>query len=265
MRIVILTVDHIYANLVVKALLQTFKKDIKFVIISGVILNKSTFLSSLKKYLEISGNYYFFAQVFKLVIYKFLTKVTRNEDSRFYIFKNVLKKQQIPYTQSADVNKKEFIRKMETFKPDLIVSVFFNQILSANVIKIPKKGVINIHPAYLPHYKGVSPVFWALRNKELTSGVSIHFVNEGIDTGGIISRKKIKISPRDGEDSLYLKCAMVGADLLIRAINTTKRGKVKTINNSTGRYYSLPTKEAVSKFKQNGRSFFKLKEYIFNK
>ena len=263
MRIIILTADHLYANVVLKDLITIFKKDIKQVVISKVILHKHSLIVSLKKYFLISGIYYFLAQVFKLEIYKVLSSVVKNKKNKFYSFKHLLKNEKIPVVSAVDVNSRLFIRKIAKINPDLIISVFFNQILSPEIIKLSKKGAINIHPAYLPNYKGVSPVFWALANSEKFSGVSVHYINEDIDTGGIIYRKKIPISKNDGEDSLYLRTAREGVVLLTKAINDISKGRVKTVNNTRGTYFSLPTKAAVEKFKKKGRNFFRIREYIF--
>lgn len=264
MKIIILTVDHLYANLVLKELVRSFKKDINRVIVSGVILHNHSFLASVKKYLVVSGVYYFLAQTIKLEVYKLLSAIIKSRESKFYSFKNLLNIEKIPFNKEANVNNKIFLKQVMKIKPDLIVSVFFNQILSSKLIKLSKKGVINIHPAYLPDYKGVSPVFWALVNGERFGGVSVHYINEGIDTGSIIVRKKISIEKNDSEHSLYLRSAKTGSGLLIKAINDIKRGRAKKINNLGGRYYSLPAKKTIDKFKKRGRYFFNLKEYIFN-
>ena len=262
MKIIIFTVDHLYANVVLKKLINHYGFDIKLIVVSGVILHNSSFTESLKKYLKISGKYYFLVQALKLELYKIITVLTKNKSSKFYSYKNFLTEEDTKLIKVRNVNG-DFVNIVKQIKPDLIVSVLFNQILSPELIKHSKKGAINIHPAYLPDYKGVSPVFWALTNKEKYSGVSVHYINSSIDTGGIISRKKVLINKNDTEDSLYLKLVNLGTHLLIKAINDIKRGPVKTLNNSEGRYFSLPTKEAVNKFKKNGRNFFNLKEYIF--
>ena len=264
MKITIFTVDHLYANLVVKELVNKFPDEIQAVVVSGVILSNKSLLSSLIKYFTTSGLYYFLAQSIKLEIYSFLSRVVRDKRSKFYSFKNQLQENKITLFHEVNVNSTSFMNFLNRQKPDLIVSVFFNQILSPELLNLPKKGVINIHPAYLPNYKGVSPVFWALTNNEKYSGVSVHFIDKGIDTGGIIARKKILISKSDGEDSLYLRLAREGAGLLIRVINDIRKGRVTRINNSKGSYYSLPTSKAVRKFKKQGRNFFNLMEYIFN-
>lgn len=265
MKIIIFTVDHIYSNKVVKDMISAFGSEIKLLARSDTLLPKKTKPQALKKYLKISGFYYVFIQITKLEIYKFLSVLTGMfsiKNSKFYPYRRLAKNFNVKLVSVKDVNGKEFVKKIKNVKPDLIVSVYFNQIVSEDIIDIPEKGVINIHPAYLPDYKGVSPVFWSLANSEEYAGVTVHYINRGVDTGSIIEREKVKIEKDDTEHSLYWRICKIGSPLLIRTISNIKIGNVKPVANIGGRYFSLPTKEAVKKFKKN-RGFLNLKDYIF--
>jgi len=149
---------------------------------------------------------------------------------------------------------------IKDLNPNLLVSIFFNQILSKKLLSI-SQDCINIHPAYLPSYKGISPVFWALANDESYTGVTVHYIDEGIDTGEVIYQKEIPISPNDTEHSLYFKCCEAGTALLLKALMDFESGKVKPVNdkNTEDSYFSLPTKQAVRQFRRNGRKFFRLR------
>lgn len=265
MKIIILTTDHIYANKVLNNLVATFGNEIKLIAQSETLLPKKTKFQALKKYLKVSGFHYVFAQIIKLEIYKFMSLLTTTlslKNSRFYSYKPLAKKFAIKLEGVKDVTGKDFVKKINKVNPDLIISIFFNQIISADLISIPKKGVINIHPAYLPDYKGVSPVFWSLVNNEEYVGVTVHYINQGVDTGNIIEREKVKIEKGDSEHSLYWRLCEIGSILLIRVAGDIKNGRVKSIANIGGRYFSLPTKKAVEKYKKS-RTFFNLKDFIF--
>lgn len=267
MKIVIFTVDHIYANRIVKELIKEFGREISLVVESGVLLHNRSLPAALKKYLQTSGFYYVLVQAVKLELYKSLSKICTaifpdRIDSKFYSFRKLAKRNSIKVVKIFNVNNEESRKILSKEKPDIFVSVFFNQILKSEIISISRLAVLNIHPAYLPDYKGVSPVFWALVNGEKKSGVSVHFIDRGIDTGGIIKKEQIKIDGNDTEDSLYWKAVLTGAPLLVSAINEIKEKKnVEVTDNKGGRYFSLPTKEAVEKFRKN-RSFFNIKNYI---
>ena len=96
------------------------------------------------------------------------------------------------------------IRKLKEFEPDYILSVHFPHILPPEILAIPKKGCINLHPAYLPWNKGWHTPSWALLDGT-PAGATLHFMDEGIDTGPIIARKEVRPSPDDTTHTLYAK------------------------------------------------------------
>ncbi len=259
MRIILLTTDHAYASYVVRDMLSEYGNDVVHIYYSNTLLPKKTFTQALLRYYRISGIKYIVWQGVKLEIYKIFGRVFPKLSSA----KKLASTLGVTYSQVSDINNPQTVSMIKKLKPDLIVSVFFNQILKSEVINIPSMGVINLHPAYLPNYKGVSPVFWAIANREKTAGVSVHYINAGIDTGGIIARELITVEKSDTEDSLYWKCVRAGCSLLKESIREIKIGSVKTVKNAKGSYYSLPTKAAVKKYAKGGRPFFRLKEYLF--
>ena len=174
---------------------------------------------------------------------------TLNEISKHY---------SVPLFKIYNINSEHSIRLINKLNPDLIVSIFYTEILKNYVINIPKKGCINLHPSYLPAYKGVSPYFWILYNKEKETGFTIHYLTEKIDSGSIIIQKKINIE-NDNFYSLKNKLTYLGKDLLIKSINLIKNDKVVAIKqDETGSYYSWPTPEVIKKI----RSKFNIKDYI---
>jgi len=269
MRIVILTVDHVYANKVVKDLILKYGSEVKLIVESDCLYYNKSLFESLKKYYDISGLYYIIVQALKLQIYKYLSLIITkfnlgSVSSKFYHFEKCAEVNKVPVKKIFNINSDLGLKVLKKYKPDLIVSVLFNQLLGKSVISLPAKGVINIHPAYLPDYKGVSPVFWALANSEENVGVSVHYINQGIDTGQILARKRLRIERKDTEDSLYLKLVKVGSPLLIGVIDKLKaRIKINKIVNTKGRYFSLPTKKAVKKYLKKRKSFFNLSDYLF--
>ncbi|MFX0194928.1 MAG: methionyl-tRNA formyltransferase [Candidatus Hodarchaeota archaeon] len=98
--------------------------------------------------------------------------------------------------------------------PDLLITCTFPLILKKNVLEIPKFGGINIHPSLLPRYRGPSPIFWVLFNRERYTGVTIHKLNEKCDEGDILFQERIEINSHDDLDSLTKKVASISADLL---------------------------------------------------
>ena len=94
----------------------------------------------------------------------------------------------IPVKHVHDINHPTVINLIQDLKPDIIVSAYFNQIIKEPVIDLPKFGILNIHPGWLPAYRGAMAYFWVLKNGSEKAGVSIHWIDKGIDTGELVSR-----------------------------------------------------------------------------
>lgn len=108
----------------------------------------------------------------------------------------------------------EFTQKLSRLKPDLIYVWSYPLILPEEILEIPKFGCVNVHLGLLPEYRGVNGVRWALLNGEQTTGVTIHFMDAGIDTGDIIARVSFPILPTDDILSLMKKSKRAGLFLL---------------------------------------------------
>ncbi len=106
----------------------------------------------------------------------------------------------------------EYLR--DQLKPDIIVSVFFNQILKQEVLASAKEAALNVHPSPLPEYRGMAPIMWMLAEGAKEGGVTIHHMNEKIDDGRIIRIRRFEIEQSDNYFSLYSKAADVGAEML---------------------------------------------------
>jgi len=98
-------------------------------------------------------------------------------------------------------------------QPALIVAVYYDRILKREVIDIPPMGCVNLHFALAEEYRGCYPTTWAITDGKDHAGVTIHYIDEGVDSGDIISEKRIDIMPTDTGRSLYEKCTVEGAAL----------------------------------------------------
>ena len=110
---------------------------------------------------------------------------------------------------------------------DLIVETAYAQILTKNMLDIPKYGAINIHGSLLPKYRGASCIQAAILNGENQSGITYMKMDEGLDTGPIIARKKIKIEPIDTAGSLHEKLSRLGGEYIVPTLLDYINGKIK--------------------------------------
>lgn len=187
-----------------------------------------------------------------------------NRKRKWLTVKEIIKKYAIPLHATKDINSEETVNVIKKWQPDLVVSLYFNQILKKEVIEIAKKATLNMHPGILPKYRGVWADFWKLYNKEKTAGVTIHHINEKIDRGDIIAQIKYPIKRGDTKFSLMLKSAQHGSQMLIEIIKKFKTGRaIRTLKiRGKGKYYRLPTREQFEKFYMQGKRLFSPKRFL---
>lgn len=128
--------------------------------------------------------------------------------------------------QPQKVREKECVEFLKSYKPDLIVVVAFGQILSKEILDMPKYGCINVHASLLPKYRGAAPIQWAVINGEKVSGVTIMRMDIGIDTGDMILKKEVPLDVEETGGSLFDKLAKVGGSLCVEAIEQFEQNTV---------------------------------------
>ena len=109
----------------------------------------------------------------------------------------------------------------------MIVLVYYDQILRHDVLRIPPHGCVNLHLALAEEYRGCYPSTWALMNGETETGVTLHYADEGIDTGDIIAQRTVRIEPQDTGRTLYYKLTQAGIQLFSHMLPRLMSGKTK--------------------------------------
>jgi len=147
--------------------------------------------------------------------------------------------------QPANFKPAGVVEQLAQFRPDVIVVAAFGQILPRSVLTIPRHGCINVHPSLLPRFRGASPVASAILAGDEFTGVSIMLMDEGMDTGPILARAQIPISPLDNTGSLTAKLSLIGARLLLEALCYYSRGELtpRTQDGAEATYCRPITKE----------------------
>jgi len=134
----------------------------------------------------------------------------------------------IPLSQSRESWDEKLAEVLTVLKPDLIVSAGFMKILGPKVLAIFKGKIINTHPALLPNYPGAHAVTDALAAGEIETGSTIHFVDEGVDTGQVIAQEKVKILNSDNESSLHERIKQTEKELLVTVVGQFVSGQLTT-------------------------------------
>jgi len=117
---------------------------------------------------------------------------------------------------ASSLKKAKTLEKIKTLAPDAGLSVMFDYILDKTFLDLFPGGIFNLHPGYLPYNKGAFANVWAIVD-QMPAGVTFHVIDEGVDTGAIITQKKVKIEPIDTGETLYRKLEKSGIALFKEA------------------------------------------------
>ena len=111
-------------------------------------------------------------------------------------------------------------------KPDVIITCAYGQIVSKDILDIPKYGCINIHASLLPKYRGGAPIHYALINGEEETGVTLMYMDEGMDTGDMLVSERIKIEDNDNIEILSDKLSVLGSKMIVNYLEDIINGKI---------------------------------------
>ncbi|MES2519845.1 MAG: formyltransferase family protein [Bacteroidota bacterium] len=254
MRIILLTQDDpFYLAQNIDYLIKKLPKHSE--IVATVVFEVSpfgkreSFTEKLKKTYDIFGLGFFVNYGVKFV----MSKLNPNKK-----VKNILAKYKVPLIEfEGNINRAENLELLKAYQPDLLVSIAGNQIFKLPLINLATKGCLNLHTALLPKYRGLMPSFWVLKNNEKYTGVSIFFVDEGIDSGDILVQKKVEIGNRTQAELIdYTK--LLGMDAILESVDKIHTGNYELIPNPNEEmtYFTFPTKEDVKAFLAAGKRFY---------
>jgi methionyl-tRNA formyltransferase len=116
------------------------------------------------------------------------------------------------------------VAQLKYLNPDLIIVAAYGQILTKEILNLPKYGCLNIHASLLPKYRGASPIHAAIAAGEKQSGVTIMWMDEGLDTGDILLQETVTLRRHETAASLHDRLAKIGAEALLKAIPLVETG-----------------------------------------
>jgi len=156
--------------------------------------------------------------------------------SRFHapdpVLERLAHQHEIMYLVHPDVNSETFRKMIPSNEYDLFVSMSFDQIFSPSLIEVPRQQAINCHAGKLPFYRGRSVLNWVLINDEREFGVTVHQMDEGIDTGDILAQRVFSISDADDYSTLLSRAQQACPALLVETVDALRRGTVTPLKQS---------------------------------
>ncbi len=143
----------------------------------------------------------------------------------------------VPFFRPENVNSDAFLETVTPLAADVFVSMSYDQIFRGRLIFTPKLGVINCHAGALPRYRGRNVLNWAIINGEDHFGVSVHYIDEGIDTGDLIAQRCVEIAPDDTYLEVLEKAFPACAETLYAALVDIAENRVtRTPQTGSGFY-----------------------------
>lgn len=138
--------------------------------------------------------------------------------------KSLAEKNSIPVYTPKTLRDEAFMEILRELSPDIIVVVAYGKILPAEVLFYPKHGSLNVHVSLLPKYRGAAPMQRAIMDGEKETGVTIMYMDEGLDTGDIILQESFPIDKNDNFETIHDKSAEIGGNLMLKALAEIENG-----------------------------------------
>ena len=151
----------------------------------------------------------------------------------------------LPLLQPPSLRRPEATAELRELSPDVIVVAAYGQILPPEVLAIPPHGCLNVHASLLPRYRGAAPIAAAILAGKEQTGVTLMLMDEGMDTGPILTQAECKIEPQDTTGTLSVKLAHLGADLLVETLPRWLDGRIapQPQDDSLATYCQMITKK----------------------
>lgn len=254
-KVLVLTMDSKYSKKIILDMLKYMPK--LSVIFSSTYVGNKGFIKSLKYIIKNKLYLFFMSKALNIYIYKFFNKS----------LEKILKERGVKIYHTKNINNEvELVKKI---KPNIIISIYFNQHIGKEILKIPIYA-INVHPAMLPKYRGMTPYIWAFYNKEKMTASTLHLISEKFDEGDIINHTKLDarhmrkyISDYINPSNMFMDLSKDSCLMLKNFYFDYLRKKIRIIKQKgKSSYYSYPTNKVMAYVL--AKSFIKRIIFIIN-
>ncbi len=238
-RLILCTHSSLYSSRVLEALLQAPGLEVVGIVNSTRVLSRNgSALSDVRRLLQRSGLRY--ALHLLLATSGFELLAPRR---RLHARARALG---IPLLDTRDINAADGLSFIRALEPDVCLSAYFNQIVEAPLLGLPRLGCINIHPSLLPHNRGVDPLFHARLRAEATMGVTVHRLDAQLDTGPILAQECEVLNPNASLMAGYVRLFSCGVQLAIDVLATLEDNHSGELQPEGGNYDGWPLARDVA-------------------
>ena len=149
-----------------------------------------------------------------------------------------------PSYECGEIGHPEVTNWLAAMSVDVVCVACWNRVIPPSALEIPRHGFLNVHPSLLPAYRGPYPLFWQYRAGEKATGVSVHWMDAGLDTGDIVGQRELKFEEGIRGAEAEELCALAGGELLSELLEKLKNGGLqRTPQPAGGSYFPVPSQE----------------------
>ena len=159
-------------------------------------------------------------------------------------------------------NNVEFIEEIKALEPDVICVVAYGKILPKDILDIPRLGCINVHGSLLPKYRGAAPIQWAVINGDKTTGITTMYMDVGMDSGDMILKEEVEISPDETTGEVWNKLSKIGGQLLVKTLEQIENGIAPRIPQDDNFTLAPMLEKEMSKIDWNTKTAVEIKNLV---
>jgi methionyl-tRNA formyltransferase len=154
----------------------------------------------------------------------------------------------IPVYEVSQLSNSETIGLLAELRADVFAVCCFPKRIPSSLLRLPRLGALNVHPSLLPAYRGPDPLFWIYRNAEPVTGVTVHVVDTGLDTGPIVGQRTVPVTPGIPGNFLWDRLASAGSQMLADAIVRALEGSLQPVpqNEQNASYFGWPSRRDLT-------------------
>jgi len=146
------------------------------------------------------------------------------EEIWFRSVASLARKYDIPVHTPESVNSPDWIERIRSWAPDLILSFYYRDVINEEILKVPRLGAFNMHGSLLPKYRGRVPINWAVLNGEKETGATLHHMVKSPDAGDIVDQEAVPIAPDDSAEDVFNKMTSAARTIVERQIDALTGG-----------------------------------------
>ncbi len=264
MKIAIITSDSFFSYLLISDVVKARPNDISCIVITpGTVKGKGR-VASVKHVLKKTG---FRNLTYKLITYAwicFAEVLHKIKIIRHCITpSNFAAKYGIELFYSKDCNDEITLSYLRARDIDIILSINVYQRMHEPLLNLPKITAINNHFGLLPKYKGMAPYIWAMANGEKEIGLSVHHMVLEFDEGKLIKQERMPLKSGDSAIGVYIRGCMIARKMISQAVLEVDNNQdAGFIQQGEGSYFSMPTRDCISRLYKNGYCLWKLRDLL---